>query len=285
MGKLARAQAIGKELVNDPVEVGLTVWSKFRERPEHRKPRYQYVADPDWERHLHTVLGMPFPCRTADELRPLWPHVLSALTQRGIDPGPASFAGWNDGDPAFIRAIWCLTRHLRATRVIETGVAHGVTSRFVLEALQRNGGGRLWSIDLPAQLRPDLHDQIGICVSDHFADQWSYIRGSSRRRLSALLRRVGAIDLFIHDSRHSEYNVLFELRRAWQWLKPGGAIVVDDIDVNWGFHIFTQSMPEHHALVAEAEPIRPDLVRFNKKGLFGIILRMPEVGPAGARRT
>lgn len=154
-------------------------------------------------------------------------------------------------------------------------MAHGVTSRFILEALQRNAGGRLWSIDLPAQLRPDLHEQIGICVGNCFADQWSYVRGSSRRRLSPLLGRVGAIDLFVRDGRHSEYNVLFELRRAWQSLRPGGAIVVDDIDANWGFHIFTQTTAPHHALVAEAEPIRPDVVRFNQKGLFGIILKNP----------
>ena len=34
-------------------------------------------------------------------------------------------------------------------KVVETGVAHGVTSRFILEALERNGRGFLWSIDLP----------------------------------------------------------------------------------------------------------------------------------------
>jgi hypothetical protein len=273
MVKLAHAQAIARELVSDPLEVVLTSWSKLQERQEHRKPRFHYVADSDWERRLHLALGAAFPCSIARELDPLWADVLSALTRRGINPGPASYSGWNDGDPGLVRAIWCLVRHLRATRVVETGVAHGVTSRFILEALKRNGDGRLWSIDLPVQLRRYLHHQIGVCVGDGFADSWSYVKGSSRRRLPALLRRVGPIDLFVHDSRHTEYNVLFELREAWQFLRPGGAIVVDDIDVNWGFHIFTEELPRHLAVIADAEPIRPDVVRFNQKGLFGIILK------------
>ena len=138
----------------------------------------------------------------------------------------------NDGDMAFIRAVWCLTRHLRASKVVETGVAHGVTSRFVLEAFRRQGFGQLWSIDLPPQSDSDVHDEIGIAVDDDQAEGWTYIRGSSRRRLRPLLQSTGMIDLFIHDSWHSEYNILFELQTVWPRIRPGGAMVVDDIDLN-----------------------------------------------------
>ena len=61
--------------------------------------------------------------------------------------------------------------------------------------------------------------------------------------------------------------------RASANLRPGGAIVVDDIDVNRGFDSFVQSFSGFHSFVCEAEPLRPDLRRFNKKGLFGIVLR------------
>ena len=46
---------------------------------------------------------------------------------------------------------------------METGVAHGVTSRVILEALERLGSGHPWSIDLPA-MDSALHDSIGIAV-------------------------------------------------------------------------------------------------------------------------
>lgn len=104
-------------------------------------------------------------------------------------------------------------------------------------------------------------------------DRWTYIAGSSRLRLPKLLNEVGQIDLFIHDSLHSERNVRFELDRASAVLARHGAMVVDDIDANWGFHSFTRAFTDFDVLVCEAEPTRADPRRFNKKGLFGIVLK------------
>ena len=88
-----------------------------------------------------------------------------------------------------------------------------------------------------------------------------------------VLGRLGEIDLFVHDSLHSERNVRFEMDRAWAALRPGGAIVVDDIDVNRGFYTFLQSFSSCESIVCEAEPLRLDLRRFNKKGMFGIVVK------------
>src|SRR6476619_3864243 len=114
-----------------------------------------------------------------------------------------------------------------------------------------------------------------MAVDGRFPDRWSYISGSSRRRLPELLAQLHEIDLFVHDSLHSEHNVRFEVDRAWAALRPGGAVVIDDIDANRGFWSFTQSFPGQQPLVCESEPLHPDLRRFNKKGLFGIILKDP----------
>jgi hypothetical protein len=93
--------------------------------------------------------------------------------------------------------------------------------------------------------------------------------------LPALLSRLGTIDLFIHDSLHTARNVRFELDHAWPLLKPGGALVIDDIDSNGGFSSFCKAFSGFRALICEAEPIRPDERRFNKKGLFAIVLKEP----------
>jgi hypothetical protein len=79
----------------------------------------------------------------------------------------------------------------------------------------------------------------------------------------------------MHDSLHSERNVCFELDHALPALRPGGAVVVDDIDANYGLHSFTEATHWCPYLICEAEPVRPDFRRFNEKGLFGIILKMP----------
>src|SRR5215831_1243069 len=259
---------------SDPIEAWTALQERFvasREAPA--SPNF-YKAESDWEQRLHHLLGVPWPCPAASEFWALWPEVVRELEEKGIRVGPESYKGWNDGDAGLVRAIWCICRHLRPTKVVETGVAHGVSSRFILEALERNGGGHLWSIDYPP-LEHVWHEQIGAAVGGRYSARWSYIRGSSRRRLPGVFSQLGQIDLFVHDSLHSEQNVRFEMDRAWAILRPGGAIVVDDIDANWGFKSFVQAVSGHRSLICEAEPLRPEPRRFNKKGLFGITLKEP----------
>ncbi len=260
------------DLTADPIEVWTRVQDVYVARREQRGPQCKYESCDNWEYWLHDHLSVLWPCTLTSQFKGLWPEVISELEAKGIRAGPESFGSWNDGDAGLVRAIWCLARHLKPKRVIETGVAHGVTSRFILEALAKNGRGHLWSIDLPP-IERDWRKQVGVAVGDRYADRWTYIKGSSRRRLPGLLSQLGQIDLFIHDSLHSERNVRFELDRAWAALKPGGAIVVDDVDANWGFRSFTQTFSGHESIICEAEPLHPDLRRFNKKGLFGIILK------------
>jgi hypothetical protein len=267
-----------KDLAADPLEIWTTIQETYIAERELRRPQYPYQHDDTWECRLHERLGVPWPCKLSLEFGSVWAQVIKELESKGIRPGPESFLSWNDGDEGFVRAIWCLTRHLRPKKIVETGVAHGVTSRLILEALERNGEGHLFSIDLPP-LERELRKQVGMAVSNNYPDRWSYIKGSSRRHLPGLLRQLGQIDLFIHDSLHSERNVRFELDRAWPALKPGGAMVVDDVDANWGFLSFTEDFSGHQATICEAEPLRPDLRRFNQKGLFGIILKQATTRP------
>jgi hypothetical protein len=261
-------------VVADPLESWMWVVEQYAIYREGQTPQNLYKVENDWAQRLNRLLDLPSPSEMTSEFWALWPKVIDELNAKGVRAGPESFKGWNDGDAAFVRAIWCLTRHLRPINVIETGVAHGVTSRFILEALERNGSGHLWSIDRPPSDRA-WHEQIGIAVDDRLRHRWSYIRGSSRRRLPGVLSQLGEIDLFVHDSLHNERNVRFEMDLAWAALRPGGAIVVDDIDMNRGFKSFTQSFSGHHSIICEAEPLHADFRRFNQKGLFGIILKEP----------
>jgi hypothetical protein len=269
------------DLLADPLDVWTKVQDVYVAEREQRGPQCKYRSDEGWERQLHLHLGVPWPCPLSEEFRALWHEIMKELEEKGITPGPQSFGSWNDGDAGLVRAIWCLVRHSKPGKVVETGVAHGVTSRFILEALERNGCGDLYSIDLPP-IERILQRQVGAAVGSRYAGRWSYLKGSSRRRLPVLLSRLGQIDLFIHDSLHSERNVRFELDRAWAALKPGGVLVVDDVDANWGFQSFTQSFSGHRSLICEAEPLHPDTRRFNKKGLFGIILKEPTALSAAA---
>jgi Methyltransferase domain len=258
----------------EPLEIWTVLQEGYLAQHERPVPRGLYEAEDGWDRRMHERLGLPWPCPATSEFVVLWPKVIGELEAKGIRVGPDTLYGWNDGDAGLVRSIWCLTRHLRPRNVVETGVLHGVTSRLILEALERNGSGHLWSIDLPP-LEDGLQDQIGIAVDDRSRARWTYIRGTSKRHLPGLLSKLGQIDIFIHDSLHSERNVRFEVDRAFAALRPGGAIVVDDIDANWGFHSFTHSLSTHTSMICEAEPLRADIRRFNNKGMFGLVLKEP----------
>ena len=127
-------------------------------------------------------------------------------------------------------------------------MAHGLSSRIVLEALKRAGDGRLWSVDLPPMTIPERRVEVGVAIPDGLRGGWVYLEGASRRRLPPLLRQLGQLELFFHDSLHSTRNVRWELTTAWRALRPGGVVVVDDVDCNWGFEQFLK-------LVDDGEPL------------------------------
>jgi hypothetical protein len=233
-----RLQRALTAFVRQPVDFCDMLASRLRNL--HQRPVQPYLCESRLGSGASHASGQPQACAAVQAFWPLWEQVLAEMTSRGVKTGPMSYAGWNDGDPGLTRAIWCLIHHLAASHVVETGVAHGVTSRRVLDALRTD---------------------------------WTLIRGSSRRRLPALLDTTRPIDLFIHDSLHTTENVLFELRRVWPHVRAGGAVVVDDVDINDGFRIFVAEMAQARSWVCEAEPIRPDDRRSNHKGMFGIILK------------
>lgn len=199
--------------------------------------REHYAVAEDWAPVLHKAIEAPWPCQESGRFGEVWDAIVVDLTAAGLHVGRASYGGWNDGDRAHAEAIWCVVAHSRPEIVVETGVAHGLTSRVILEGLQRNGSGHLWSIDLPA-VDPALHHEIGIAVPADLRSRWTYIAGTSRQRLPRLVRKLQRVDVFVHDSLHTARNMCFELDTVWPALPPGGIAVVDDIDHSFGFRRF-----------------------------------------------
>jgi hypothetical protein len=301
MGRVAGALQSGKQIAravaDDPVEAAIGLRERILEHGEDRAkglhgrgfmpwPPCPYEESEDWEETLHGLLDAPWPCPHASDFEALWQQVLDGFGSAGVRLGRGAFAGWGDGEAGFTRAVWCIVRHLRPDRVVETGVARGITSRFILEALEENGRGHLWSIDLPPQDRRDLEAQVGAAVPDSLRRRWNYVKGSSRRRLPALLRELGEIDVFVHDSKHSERNLLFELERARAAVRAGGFLAADDVDLNCGFHAYRAAHADETALICPAEPLQPDPGRQNDRGVFAVIAttRQPSVRPGTAAR-
>ena len=138
-----------------------------------------------------------------------------------------ALADWNAREELqdVIGAVVKLTRPMV---VVETGVAMGLTSAVILAALESNGEGQLYSIDLPAlQAKPE--EFVGRAVPEEYKPRWTLELGPSRQVLPELVQHVAPIDVSLHDADHSHAGQLEEYRTVWPYLRPGGVLVSDDV--------------------------------------------------------
>jgi hypothetical protein len=222
-------------------------------------------VDEAWDEHLHKLLGAPWPCPDDRRLDEVMADIGAVLKARGWGFGRDTYAWYADGDSSLCRAMWCVALHTRPEVVIETGVAHGVTSRIVLEVLARNHLGHLWSIDLPFPFDRRLHGETGVLVTDACRPRWSYLEGSSKQRLPPLIAEVGHVEMFIHDSLHTAENTVFEMEQAASALSAGGVLLVDDIDSHMGFATFAKRHPGYKTIICPSA---------DRNGMFGIAVNV-----------
>lgn len=193
----------------------------------------------------------PDPWSTA--LREIESNELIAYSDEGR-VGPVG----NSLDTTFGKWIYCCVRVLRPAHMIETGVAHGYSSWVILNAMHKNGMGRLYSIDLPSRDTNDHYNfqqtpATGWMVPVQLKNQWQLILGDARTVLPQLLEEVSVLDIFFHDSDHSYQHMCWEFGSAWPKLRVGGLLISDDVHGHRAFDEF---------VVRNAVPG----IRFNKGG-------------------
>jgi hypothetical protein len=237
-----------REFPAHPVRVTRALPGEWRQR-RGKAPWKESDFDDDWFEHLHALLGAPWPCTEATRLPSLIAEIGALLTAKGLGTGRHTYGWYSDADIELCSAIWCTVLHSRPGVVIETGVAHGISSRIALEALAENESGHLWSIDLPHPLNHQLHGQTGVAVTDECRPRWTYVEGESQRMLPPLVREVEKVELFIHDSLHTAKNTLFEMEQAASIMPPGGVMLVDDIRGHDGFATFARRHPEFETVL------------------------------------
>jgi len=159
--------------------------------------------------------------------------------------------------------LYILVRSIKPDRVLETGIAYGVSSCYILEAMLENGKGTLYSIDLP----PVLHKKealqfIGITVQGELRERWRLYFGESLKVMRRLLKNLKSIDMFLHDSEHTYDYMISEFTLAWQYLRRGGIFLSDDVDWNDAFLDFSDKVGE-----------RPLIINIGDKPRLGILSR------------
>ncbi len=201
---------------------------------------------------------------------------------RHLDDLSSMHAAQLDGGREFYAQIcapfelYALTRLLRPTHIVETGVSSGVSSTHFLLGLLDNGSGTLHSIDLPTvqagpvlargespvSLPPDR--STGWAVPPELTLGWDLRIGPSQELLPSLVESVPAIDLFLHDDLHTPTHLTFELESIRPKLRPGSVVLADN--TKWTGKAFDRF----------ARSIDAEVVRRRDTDLVG--LRVPEYG-------
>jgi predicted O-methyltransferase YrrM len=223
----------------------------------------RHLAGHDERGCLTRVVGRPVPAATLDRLfaelqgspaltaaldtpeARRWLRAAATRPARDLLRERLALGGAGRGRALF---WYVAVRLLRPNAVVETGCFSGWDSAVILAALAQNGHGHLYSIDLPpraGQRDPRLPGGglpaglgPGFLVPPALRSRWTLILGDARDELPPLLRRLGRIDLFFHDSDHRYAHMMWEYSTVWPRLAGGGLLVSDDISLHtalWDF--------------------------------------------------
>ncbi|NDJ53015.1 MAG: class I SAM-dependent methyltransferase [Chloroflexi bacterium] len=173
----------------------------------------------------------------------------------GVEGFPGRIMSEKAGSPFFHgQLLYSLVRLMEPDVVVETGGTPGNSSAFMLRAMDINRTGQLHTVDLPPQDKLEdyagdgawYHDAMpeeggsGWAVPDHLRERHHQHLGDAKELLPGVLEQVGPVDVFIHDSDHSEAHMTWEFETGWPHIKPGGALLSDDIRANAAWDRFIQ---------------------------------------------
>jgi len=166
--------------------------------------------------------------------------------------------------------LYLIVRAYKPEIVIETGVAHGASTAFILCSMYENQKGHLYSIDLPPY---DVHSKIrnlggaaiytlndgqkhyigeqysiGDLVPQYLKERWTLIYGDVKENLPVLLKRLENISLFFHDSLHTYEHMMFEYETAWPHITKGGFLISHDVLWNDAFLDFSKRVGRKYTI-------------------------------------
>ncbi len=126
--------------------------------------------------------------------------------------------------------------------VVETGVANGISTSYLLFALHQNKRGVLHSIEIGDSTYLPPGRKTGWAVPEWLRERWQLHLGDARIMVPELLAQLGTVDVFIHDSLHTYEHLKFEFEQAYPHIRPGGLLISDDALWNSSFPEFAQQV-------------------------------------------
>jgi predicted O-methyltransferase YrrM len=142
---------------------------------------------------------------------------------------------------------YAVVRALQPKCVIETGIASGVSSAYLLLAMQKNRRGELHSIGLPEPAFLPSCKEMGWIVPSWLRSSWNMHAGDARELLPQLFSELSDVSVFIHDSLHTYDHMMWEFGVAYSHLPLDGVLIADDVLCNSAFDEFVKTVDTSEA--------------------------------------
>jgi predicted O-methyltransferase YrrM len=162
---------------------------------------------------------------------PVYQAARELLRDRGVTIAGAA-------DTAMLYSV-CLARQPRT--VLETGVAHGLSSLAVLMAMEAYGAGHLTSVDMPYRGSGD-DSYVGQAVPADLRARWTLLRMPDRRGIPRATNSGNTFDLVHYDSDKTRSGREFAYPKLWRATKSDGLFLSDDVNDDLAFLEFAERL-------------------------------------------
>jgi len=141
--------------------------------------------------------------------------------------------------------IYAATRLLKPKTILETGVANGQSTFFLLNAAAANGEGEVFSIE--------TSEKVGSLLSTVDKARWhlEVLREPLRKSLKDTLASLPKFDFYLHDSDHRYPWQRFEYEEVFPRMSPGSIFASDDVDKSYAFVDFSKKTHVRPSLLLE----------------------------------
>lgn len=168
------------------------------------------------------------------------------------------FPNFYNSGPRFLDFLEKVVLQFEPQVVVETGVAHGLSTKRILDAFEQRSNQisgskmHLHSIDI------DTRTKHSFLEADR---RWSFHLLSENQTLDKILADIGPFDMFVHDSDHGYENQFREYSVAWELLNPGGVLLSDDVNWSNAFYDFARKVAAEPVLLFEAPKVAGAIVK------------------------
>ena len=133
------------------------------------------------------------------------------------------------GNNYAVEIIYFLIINFKPNIILETGVAAGLSSRCILEAIKKNSKGILYSSDFPYFRLDNPEKYIGIMVPEELKKNWRLEILGDEKNIKKFKLEIDYADIILYDSDKRYSGKINFFKAINNLIRPNSIIVVDDL--------------------------------------------------------